>query len=384
MAFDFNSVGRLHFGCGELRSLGALVKGIGSRFLIVSDGRIEAQREPKRLIERELTALGARYAHFEGVYGEPDPDTVAAALEAAQEFGCDAVLSIGGGSVIDTGKAIAGLVTNGGPIVEYLEGVGNGRQLTAEPVPHIALPTTSGTGAEVTKNAVITSVKQGYKKSFRHEKLMARLVIVDPELTVSLPPAQTAASGMDALTQCIESYITKKANPITDSMALGGIELAASHLEIAYEQGDNIAAREGMAAASVMSGLCLANSGLGAVHGIAASLGAHYPIGHGLACAILLPHVMRLNLPAATAKLGRVGVALTGRNAGEASQNAEAGASFVESLAVRIGIPKNLKAFNIPPEALPILARDSAGSSMSGNPAPLDDRAVEELLRALI
>lgn len=359
-----------------------MVKPFGTNFLLVTDDRISALGELISQIANQLKQNNQKSAHFGQVYNEPDPDTIDRALDYAVLSGCDAVISVGGGSVIDTGKAVAGLIPNGGPIVEYLEGVGTGRTLKNKPVPFIAVPTTSGTGAEVTKNAVITSIKEGYKKSFRSDDLLAKLVIVDPLLTVSLPKAQTAASGMDALTQLIESYTTKKHNPICDGMALEGIKLSARSLLAACENGNDLQAREDMAAASLMSGLCLANSGLGAAHGIAASLGAHKNIGHGLACAILLPYVMELNRPVCPERFADIGKAM-GCTADSLEGYANAGIEFVRDLGKRIGIPADLKSFNITADEIPVLARDSAGSSMSGNPVQLDTEGWADFIRRL-
>ncbi|MEG0767819.1 MAG: iron-containing alcohol dehydrogenase, partial [Clostridia bacterium] len=320
---------------------------------------------------------GVESTTFTEIAGEPTPAMIDAALAAAQSAHCDAVVAIGGGSVLDAGKAVAGLLPNGGPVTDYLEGVGTGRRLQYAPVPYVAVPTTSGTGAEVTKNAVITSYAPAYKKSFRDERLLARLVLVDPMMTVSLSPAQTAASGMDALTQLIEAYVTRKHNPITDGMALEGIRLVAGALVCACTQGDHVQARTDMAAASLLSGLCLANAGLGAVHGIAAALGAHLGVGHGLACAMLLPHVMRVNLPACSARYAQVAQALCGR------EQAEAGVAFVETLACRIGIARDLRGLHLSTAQIACIARDSVGSSMNGNPLQQDTAAWMEFLQTI-
>ena len=380
MDFTFLSAGKIQFGCGGFDQLGKLVASYGSRVLIVTQGDLLRRMGKWQLLVNQLHTEKLDFCLFDGVDSEPEPETLEAGLAAAE--GCDVVLAIGGGSAIDTGKALAGLIPNGGPVTDYLEGVGNGRVMTRDPLPFIAVPTTSGTGAEVTKNAVITSRRDGYKKSFRSDKLLANVALIDPLLTLNLPPAQTAASGMDAITQLIESYISKKAQPIPQAMAIAMLPRAYKALPIAVEDGQNQAAREEMALCATVSGLCLANSGLGAAHGIAASLGAHLGIGHGLACAILLPHVMALNFSAATPLLGDVGRALTGCD-GPDDEAARQGIAAITALNERVGIPKDLKGFGIDPELLPALARDSQGSSMSGNPVQLDDAGWASFLAKL-
>jgi len=303
--------------------------------------------------------------------------------QLAIEAHCNMVISLGGGSVIDTGKAIAGLATNGAPLRDYLEGVGTGKEVTQPTLPFIAIPTSSGTGAEVTRNAVICSRTEGWKRSFRHEMLYAKVALIDPELTLGLPSVQTAASGMDALTQLMEAYISKKQNPMCDGMALEGMRLAAWALPAAFEDGNYMEAREAMALASLMSGLCLANGGLGADHGIAASLGGNLGIPHGLACAILLSPVMAFNAQSNPAKFTQMAYALTGKQVAPV----EAGnvvAAFVKALATRLHIPSDLKASHIDNAMLDKLANDSMGSSMSGNPIPMDIAATKAFLQALI
>lgn len=383
MGFGFHSA-RIAFGCGELSRLGELVRGLGGCFLVVSDGRSPFLLGVVERIEAQLSSVGARCARFTGVYREPDPEIVDAALAAALAAGAEAVIGVGGGSCIDTAKTVAGLIPNGGPVVDYLEGVGSGRKLTRDPVPFVAIPTTAGTGAEVTKNAVISSHVEHYKKSFRDDRLMARLALVDPELTLGLPPEQTAASGMDALTQCIECYLSRNANPITDGLALEGMALGARSLLTCYRQGNDLEAREDLCACSLMSGMALANSRLGAVHGLGQSLGARLGVGHGLSCAVLLPHVMRLNHPACPERMARVGIALTGVDRADGEANARAAVDFIWGLNAQMGIPQDLKFLNIDPALLPELARGSRGNSMSGNPVQLDDAGWEQFLRALI
>ncbi len=230
-----------------------------------------------------------------------------------RENGCDMVIGLGGGSAIDCAKAVAGLLTNGGAALDYMEVIGKGQKITKPAAPWFAIPTTAGTGAEATRNAVIGCPEKQFKASIRSELLLPRVAVVDAELGVDVPPGVTASSGMDALCQLIESYTSTGANPMTDALAVKGIELAAGSLARAYRDGHDLEAREAMAMAALLSGICLANAGLGAVHGFAAPLGANFPAPHGTVCAALLPHVIAANLregrgqPELLARYARIG-----------------------------------------------------------------------------
>lgn len=382
MAYRFSSPS-IVFGQRTLEQAGALCSPFGKTFLVVHDEKATALAPALQVLLQQLEKHQITCVCYGKASQEPSPSLVDEAVQIGRVHHVDAVLAIGGGSVLDTAKAAAGMIPNEGMIVEYLEGVGTGRVMQTPSLPFIALPTTAGTGAEVTHNAVITDVKAGYKKSFRSESLLARLVIVDPLLAISLPPAQTAASGMDALTQLIESYVSRKHNPIADGMALNGIRLCARSLVRAYLNGEDADAREDMAQAALLSGLCLASAGLGAAHGIAASLGAHLGLGHGLACAILLAPIMRLNCPTSVQRFADIGRALTGQQHLSLQEDAQAGIAFVEELAKKLHIPEHLKHLHISKEQLPVLARDSAGGSMSGNPVQLSQREWEDFLRPL-
>jgi alcohol dehydrogenase class IV len=236
------------------------------------------------------------------VTGEPTIDLVRQAIGIAQRQECDLVVGIGGGSVIDTGKAVAALLTNGGDLLDYLEVIGGGKPLVKHSAPFIAVPTTAGTGAEVTRNAVIESPEHRVKVSLRSPLMLPRVALVDPELTYDLPREVTASAGLDALTQLIEVFVSIKANPMTDALCREGIPRVARSLRRAYENGRDAAAREDMALAAMFSGMGLANAGLGAVHGFAAPVGGMFHAPHGAVCAALLPHVMEANLRALRAR----------------------------------------------------------------------------------
>ena len=288
MVFEFVTAPRIIVERGAAQKLPQLCAGLGRHVLIVAGSSLRKNGMLDTLTKR-LAEQDVAYTLFTGVEGEPTPPIVDAAVKAGKDAGADAVAGIGGGSVLDTAKAAAGVITNGGSVRGYLEGVGNGAKIINDPLPFIAVPTTSGTGSEVTKNAVIMSRKEKFKVSMRDERLMANIALVDPELTVSVPKSVTAASGMDAICQLMESYTSKQANALCDAMALYHAPRAIAALKRAYDNGADIEARETMALASLVSGMCLANTGLGAAHGIGAGLGAVMGVRHGIACGMLLP-----------------------------------------------------------------------------------------------
>ena len=232
------------------------------------------------------------------VAGEPEISTVEQGVALAKKGNCELVIGIGGGSAMDAAKAIAAMLANEGELLDYLEIIGRGKALTKPSAPFIAIPTTAGTGSEVTRNAVLSSPEHKLKVSLRSPLMLARVAIVDPELTCDLPPALTASTGCDALTQLIEPFVCARANPMTDGLCVEGIRRAARSLRTAFHDGQNKSAREDMAVASLFGGLALANAGLGAVHGFAGPIGGNFPAPHGAVCAALLPHVMAANIRA--------------------------------------------------------------------------------------
>jgi alcohol dehydrogenase class IV len=321
------------------------------------------------------------------VGSEPEAAHIAELAHAARERGCDVVVAVGGGSVLDAGKALAALATNTRDVFDYLEVVGRGMPLEHPPLPMIAAPTTAGPGSEVTANAVLLARGHGVKVSLRSPTMIPDLAVVDPELAVSLPPAQTAATGMDALTQLMEAFVSHAANPLTDPLCRDGMTRAARSLRRAVADGTDLEARSDMALASLFSGMALANARLGAVHGFAAPLGAALGAAHGEICAALLPHVMEANIAALRAadpahpaldRYAEVGLLLMG------VRDAMAGVRFVRSLCADLGI-RGLKDLGLDEEGVPDAARKAAGaSSMKGNPVVLDhDRLVSILRRAM-
>jgi alcohol dehydrogenase class IV len=315
--------------------------------------------------------------------GEPTVVDVDQGAELAREYKPDVVIGLGGGSSMDTAKAIAVMMVHPGSVADYLEGVGSG-QITHPGIPFIAIPTTAGTGAEVTKNAVITGSAQKYKKSLRSEHLVARVALLDPELTVSLPGPLTAETGMDAYTQLIESYISLKAQPIPQALALYGVPLVDKYLGTAVRHGSDLEAREAMLLAGLLSGIALANSGLGAAHGIAAALGAVCGIPHGRACAMLLPKVLEFNLPSCITPYCQLYGQLTTFTVDSELAAAEAFVNRVERLSRDIGIPQSFTPAELPVDKVPEVAAASFGSSMSGNPVKMEEHDIEKLIRKLI
>ena len=291
MIFDFATASRILFGCGRRQDLAAEVSQLGRRALIVCG------RDPRRIEFLRESPEGAGLFHdVLCIPGEPTIDVIQAGVEQARKANVQVVVAVGGGSPIDAGKAIAALVANDGELLDYLEVIGAGQPLKQKGLPFVAVPTTAGAGAEVTKNAVIKSTEHQVKVSLRHPSMLADCVIVDPELTVSLPPLVTAATGMDALTQLIEPFVCKKATPMTDSFCREGLARVGRSLKRAVECGSDLSARTDMCLGALLGGLALANSGLGAVHGFAGPIGGRYEAPHGAVCAGLLPHVTRVNL----------------------------------------------------------------------------------------
>jgi alcohol dehydrogenase class IV len=371
MRFEFATATRIVFGEGALGEVPAAARELGTRALLVT-GR-----------SRERAALPAA-ATF-AVEGEPTVGVVRRGVEAAREAGADLVIAVGGGSAIDAGKAIAALVANGGDVLDYLEVIGKAQPLARPSVPFIAIPTTAGTGSEVTRNAVLASPEHGVKASLRGLSLLPRLAVVDPELTYGLPPAITASTGLDALTQLIEPYVSARANPMTDAICLEGMRRAAGALLTAWRNGSDREARRDMALASLFGGLALANAGLGAVHGFAAPVGGMFPAPHGAVCAALLPHAMEINIRAlraraagsdALARYALVARTLTGK----ADAPAEDGAAWVGRLCRELEIPP-LATYGVRREDVTALVENAArASSMKGNPIALTAEEMTEVL----
>lgn len=380
MRFEFATAQRIIFGEGAFQEVGLLAKSLGKRPLVVT-GR-DASR-CQRLIEL-LVSQEIQPSLF-SLHGEPTIMDIRQGSAQAKAMSADMVIAFGGGSALDGGKAIAALSVNPGDPLQYLEVIGQGRSLERHPLPCLAIPTTAGTGSEVTRNAVLTSPDQGVKVSLRNEWMLPQLALVDPVLTLSLPPEITASTGLDALTQLIEPFVSTRANPMTDALCLEGIRRVVRSLRRAWENGHDLQAREDMALASLFGGLALANAGLGAVHGLAAPLGGLRPIPHGVACAALLPHVMEANLRALRSgdsmnstrmKFAELARVVTGNPDAEAGD----GLSWVKALVENLHI-RGLREYGLMPEDIDlVIERALKASSMQANPVRLDKNALAEII----
>jgi alcohol dehydrogenase class IV len=337
------------------------------------------------IILEQLDKQGIESISF-SVPGEPTTDIAIAGVKKARQAACDWVISIGGGSVIDTGKVIAALLTNEGKLLDYLEVIGKAKPLGQMPAPYVAVPTTAGTGAEVTSNSVLESPEHRVKVSMRSPLMLPRWAVVDPELTYSMPPPITASTGLDAFTQLLEVFVSNKANPLTDGICREGLSRAAGSLVRVFEDGRDTEAREAMSLASLFGGLALANSKLGAVHGIAGPLGGMFKAPHGAICGRLLPFVIEMNISAlqmrepespSLARYREVAQIVTGKTEAEPSDGIE----WVQNVCSRLKLPP-LADYKITEADFPLLVEKAqAASSMKGNPIQLIEKELVKILR---
>ena len=384
MRFEFATAGRVIFGTGTVKEAATAVHGWGERALLVvgkSAGRASA-------LVKSLTDQGIQITIFH-IPGEPTVELALNGVQAARQYRCELVIGMGGGSALDAGKAIAALMTNPGDPYDYLEVVGKGQPLVQAPAPYLAIPTTAGTGSEATRNAVLAVPEKRVKVSLRSASMLPRLAIVDPELTYSLPSETTASTGLDALTQLIEPFLSNAANPLTDALCREGIQRAARSLQRAYQQGDDIQAREDMSLASLFGGMALANAKLGAVHGFAGPLGGMFPAPHGAICARLLPLVLEANLKALQARAPQPQILQRFDEAaqmltGEAGAQAKDGILWLNELEEVLNIPP-LAEYGIKKSDFPqIIAQAKKASSMKGNPIELNDSELAAILEQAI
>ncbi len=429
--YEFVAPRQIAFGWGQRKRLGELVRPLGRRALIVCGAAVLIEQGVIDRLCRSLAEAGVDSRQAALIEHEPlieDVDRLAAELRAEGVGPGDLLLAVGGGSAIDLAKAAAAMAVNdeSPTVADYLEHVGRNLSLRAAPLPVVALPTTAGTGAEATRNAVISGRNPPLKRSLRDWRLMPQLVVVDPELTVSLPRRATVACGLDAITQLIESYISRKARPIPRALVRHALPAAIRALPRAAEQPDDRPAREAMAHAALLSGLALANSGLGMAHGVAAALGVHCGAAHGEACAVMLPAALRTNAPvcrpllaelcraveaedrraAQSGRAGRTGptdlfapveVADVSPSSSEAAPaeavcesdardaaDADRFIALIEQVCQQVRAPQRLSQLGVRAEHLPLLVRDARGSSMSGNPRELSDEELLALLESML
>jgi alcohol dehydrogenase class IV len=380
VTFELATATKILFGAGRAADAPAEVAALGSRRILLVTGR---SGERAARLEQALAAAGIGAVPFR-VEGEPTIDLARQGTALAAAERCDGVVAFGGGSALDAGKAIAALVANPGDPLDYLEVIGRGQPLRQPPVPFVAIPTTAGTGSEVTRNAVLASPEAKVKVSLRSPLMLARLALIDPDLLAGAPPEVLASSGLDALSQLIEPYLSARANPWTDALAGEGIRRSARSLRRACLEGTDPAAREDLAVASLFGGLCLANAGLGAVHGFAAPAGGMFTAPHGAVCAALLVASLDVNLRAlrarapehpSAARFGDVARWVTG----SPSASPEEGISWIAGLCRSLGVP-GLSSYGMTQADVPALVgKAKAASSMRGNPIALTDAELTEI-----
>jgi alcohol dehydrogenase len=388
-AFSIARLPRIEFGSGRIASAARIAAGYGKRVLLVT-GSHSFVESPAG--ERFLAALEAQGIHQEQVRvaGEPSPSIVDDAVAAFRAARIDVVLGVGGGSVLDAAKAIAGLLGPGNSVMDHLEGIGPEKPYLGPATPFIAVPTTAGTGSEATKNAVLSiHGPEGFKKSFRDDRLVAQYAIVDPDLLATCPPALIAANGMDAFTQLLESYVSIRANPFTDALAISGMEAVRDGLFDWYEGNERApTGRTKLAYAALLSGITLAQAGLGSVHGLASPLGAYFPIPHGVVCGTLVAAATRVNIEVMQRRdpdnPALAGYARIGRLLGGDLDDGRARAMLIEILEAwteRLALP-GLSVLGVSEADFPRVVANCRGSSMKTNPVTLTDDEVERILRA--
>jgi alcohol dehydrogenase class IV len=381
MRFEFATATKIILGAGTLREAGAAAREFGRCALVVT-GRDAKRAGPLLKILREASVDAATFS----VTGEPELSTIEQGTALAKKENCQMIIGFGGGSALDAAKAIAAMLADGGALLDYVEIIGRGKVLTKPSAPFIAVPTTAGTGSEVTRNAVLSSPEHNLKVSLRSPLMLARVAIVDPELTCDLPPALTASTGLDALTQLIEPFVCSRANPLTDGLCVEGIRRAGRSLRVAFADGKNKSAREDMALASLFGGLALANAGLGAVHGFAGPIGGSFPAPHGVICAALLPHVMAANLRALRQR-APVGAALSRYDkvarllTGNTGATADDGVDWVRKLVADLQIPRFGKYGIREEHVADLVAKAANASSMKANPIALTTDELAATLR---
>ena len=380
MRFEFATATRILFGHGAVKETGSIAEKMGRRIFMLT-GRSPQRAQP---LIGSLKDTGMAVTQF-SIPEEPTTRLALAAVETARRQSCDVVVGMGGGSVLDTGKVVAALLANSGELMDYLEVIGKGKPLKQPSAPFVAIPTTAGTGAEVTSNSVLDSPEHRVKVSMRSPYMLPDVALIDPELTYSIPPGITAVTGLDAFTQLLEAFVSAQANPLTDGICREGLQRAARSLERVYLDGNNVGARTDMCVSSLFGGLALANAKLGAVHGFAGPLGGMYHAAHGALCAALLPTVMEINLKAlksrasnspALDRYDQVARLITGLPDARSAD----GIDWVRDLCGRMGI-RPLAAYGIERKDFSdIAAKARKASSMKGNPVEL---AEEELMAVL-
>ncbi len=394
VGYDFFAPPRIAFGWGRRSEVGKIARTlVDRRAFVVSGSRTLAATGAVEEISQSLAAAGLDPVAVTAPSHEPevaDVDRLVAFLREQHVGDGDVMIAIGGGSTIDLAKAAGALVTNnaansdaGSSVVDFLEGVGRGLSITRPPVPLLAMPTTGGTGTEATKNAVISSYDPPFKKSLRSDLMVPRAVLVDPELSVSLSPSITAACGMDAITQCLESYVSRRAKPIARALAAEGLCRAVPAIVTAVNEPTNRSAREAMAHAALMSGMALANSGLGLAHGVAAALGVLARTRHGLACAVMLPTALATNRPHCERAMADLARLVWNETWPSNAAAADALVERIDALCRAVDVPRRLRDIDVTREQIPALVQASHGNSLDGNPVPITDEQMLSILERM-
>lgn len=388
MEFTLLPTPQIFFGSKQFHKVGTLVKELGSRLFVVASGSALSSPETREVLTVSITKQDLEFETYL-IKGEPTIETVDFGVQKAKEFKADVIIGLGGGSTIDSCKAIAGLFTNGGSARDYLEVIGKGAIISKPSLPIIAIPTTAGTGSEVTKNTVIRAEEEKFKASIRSPLLIPKIAIIDPRLMLSVPPLITATCGMDALTQLIEAYTSNKSQPLTDAWALLGVKKASRSLLTCYRNGESLEAREEMALASLLSGICLANAGLGAVHGFASPMGG-LNIPHGVICAALLASTIEANIKQLRAidpdnntllKYAKLGETVSEKLFPTLDEAHKALIDYLRNLTRELNIPTFSK-YGLTDSDIPtIVNKAKKSSSMRYNPINLKEEVLSEILR---
>ncbi len=388
-AFSFKTLPQIHFGAGKIGELPRLVYRYGNRVLLLLGGESFIKSGHWPILQASLKAKSGLLAVVEHVRGEPSPETVDEIADRYRKQAIEVVLAIGGGSVIDAGKAISAMLVEGGGVSRFLEGVGNERP-SGRKVPFIAVPTTAGTGSEATSNAVLTRTgDQGFKRSLRHDNYIPDIALIDPSLALSCPRDLTIACGMDAFSQLVEAYMSTHASPFTDALALDGLGAVRRSLRTVCNEGDNLPARTDMAYAALVSGIVLANAGLGAIHGFASAIGGFLPIPHGVICGTLMAAGNRVTLrrlrrtnenPLALEKYSRLGRLFTEKDKAPPALYQDLFIAELERLTDELVIP-SLGHYGINQTHLDTILAQSGNKY---NPAALDQEEMREMLLSRI
>ncbi len=376
MDFSFATAGQIIFGNNSLEKVSGMVSQMGKNVLLVTGKNSERAQTLMHQFSDEI------FVSIFNIESEPTTLMINTGIEFARQKACDVVIGLGGGSVIDSAKAIAALVPNKGDLMDYLEVIGKGKPLEKAPLPCIAIPTTAGTGAELTKNSVIKSPEHNVKVSLRSNLMFPDVAVVDPVLTYTMSPSLTASTGVDALTHLLETFVSNQANPFIDMLCREGLKRVSRSLVEAYNDGNNQQAREDLAMASMLGGMALANVKLGAVHGFAGPMGGMFPIPHGAVCACLMSAVIEVNIEALheqnrdVAKFNELAQILTGKGKAQAAD----AALWASNLVAELHIP-SLSEFGLTEKDFPVLVeKGKASSSMKGNPVELTDKQLFRIL----